>query len=362
MKEVREFWIALCLAVAAALAVKVPSLFGLSLADDPGFHARNASLLVLPLLGVYFVWKRSLRSIGVRTIGVLLSTFALGAVFTNAYPFEEGGATELLAALHLPIILWLLVGVAYVGGEWRSHDARMDFVRFSGEWLVYMGLFALGGGVLAGLTQGTFEILDVDATGFIQNWLLPCGAAGAAVIAAWLVDSRRAIIENVAPVLARAFIPLFTLLLMALLGTIVWTRTEMSLDRDALAVVTALLVLVLALMVYAIAARQGTERVLLIDRVQFALGITAWGLAGVVVATMLARLAEYGMSPNRTAALGIALIVFVNLTWTSWVGHVMLHNNCSFSRLDRFQTRYLPVYAMWATAVVVVFPPVFGFA
>jgi hypothetical protein len=114
--------------------------------------------------------------------------------------------------------------------------------------------------------------------------------------------------------------------------------------------------------VYVIAARQETERVQLIDRVQFALGITAWGLAGVVVAAMLARLVEYGPSPNRVVALGVALIVLANLSWTAWVGHVMLHNNCPFARLDRWQTSYLPVYAVWAAVVVVAFPPIFGFA
>ncbi len=42
--------VAFTLAVAAALAVKVPALFGLDLDDDGGFYARNASLFFLPLL------------------------------------------------------------------------------------------------------------------------------------------------------------------------------------------------------------------------------------------------------------------------------------------------------------------------
>jgi hypothetical protein len=32
-----------------------------------------------------------------------------------------------------------------------------------------------------------------------------------------------------------------------------------------------------------------------------------------------------------------------------------------FARLERWQTGYLPLYGLWA-AVVVVFPPAFGFA
>ncbi|MCU1540249.1 MAG: hypothetical protein JWM01_1196, partial [Arthrobacter sp.] len=62
----------------------------------------------------------------------LLVPFAALAIALNVYRFAPGGSTGLLAALHAPVILWLLAGVAYVGGRWRSDKRRMDFVRFTG--------------------------------------------------------------------------------------------------------------------------------------------------------------------------------------------------------------------------------------
>ena len=67
-------------------------------------------------------------------------------------PVRPGGSTEMLAALHAPVVLWLLVGLAYVGGRWRSDKRRMDFVRFTGELAIYYTLLALGGAVLIALT------------------------------------------------------------------------------------------------------------------------------------------------------------------------------------------------------------------
>ncbi len=61
--------VAFCLAVAAAVAIKVPALFGMQLDEDAGFYARNASLFVLPLLTGYFVWKRRLDASTVRLAG-----------------------------------------------------------------------------------------------------------------------------------------------------------------------------------------------------------------------------------------------------------------------------------------------------
>ena len=100
-----EILVVLSLAVAAALAVKLPALFGLQLSPDdelPPFYARNASLFVFPLLTVYFLWK---RGSGVATGLWLALPFAAGAVFANIIPFRAGSDTQALTALHLPIAL-----------------------------------------------------------------------------------------------------------------------------------------------------------------------------------------------------------------------------------------------------------------
>ncbi len=81
----------------------------------------------------------------------------------NILPFEPNSHTEMLTAIHLPIALWIAVAFAYVGGQWRSHQHRMNYVRFSGEWFIYFTLIALGGGVLMGFTLFLFEAIDLDA-------------------------------------------------------------------------------------------------------------------------------------------------------------------------------------------------------
>src|SRR5262245_61307835 len=60
--------VAFGLAVAAAVAIKLPALFGLQLSEDADatFYVRNLSLFVLPFLTAYFVWKRQLDSRTVR--------------------------------------------------------------------------------------------------------------------------------------------------------------------------------------------------------------------------------------------------------------------------------------------------------
>ncbi|MBN9615359.1 MAG: hypothetical protein J0G35_07275, partial [Acidobacteriales bacterium] len=91
-----ELFIVLGLAVAAAIAVKLPALFGHWInpsAEFPLFYAKNASLFVFPLLTVYFLWKRG--SDRVRGLWFAMA-FAAAAVLANVFPFPSGSETEML--------------------------------------------------------------------------------------------------------------------------------------------------------------------------------------------------------------------------------------------------------------------------
>ncbi len=83
-------------------------------------------------------------------------------MFANVYPFAPDGYTEVLTALHLPIALWLVVGIAYAGGRWSQVAGRMDFIRFSGELFIYYVLIALGGGVLMAFMAMIFQAIGID--------------------------------------------------------------------------------------------------------------------------------------------------------------------------------------------------------
>ena len=90
--------------------------------------------------------------------------FVAAGAFANIYPFAPRGYTEVLAALYLPIALWMVVGIAYAGGRWSQVAGRMDFIRFSGELFIYYVLIALGGGVLTAFMQAERNIITAIAT------------------------------------------------------------------------------------------------------------------------------------------------------------------------------------------------------
>jgi hypothetical protein len=350
--------VAFCLAAAAAVLIKVPELFGIQLDEDAGFYARNLSLFVLPLLTGYFVWKRRLAT---STIRWLALAFVAAAVFANVYPFAPEGSTEVLTALHLPIALWVVVGIAYAGGRWNQVAGRMDFIRFSGELFIYYVLIALGGGVLTGFMALIFQAIGVDLEQFFQSWLLPCGAIAAVVVAAWLVEAKQSVIENMAPVLTRLFTPLFVAVLVTFLGTMLWTGRGVDMERDVLIAFDLLLLIVLALLLYSVSARDPLAPPGAFDVLQVVLVVSALLADALALWAIAARITEFGFTPNRVAALGENAILLINLAWSAVLYIRFLRGRASFVALEQWQTDYVPVYAVWATVVVIVFPPLFAY-
>jgi hypothetical protein len=60
--------------------------------------------------------------------------------------------------------------------------------------------------------------------------------------------------------------------------------------------------------------------------------------------------------------LGENIILLTNLAWTAWLFLGFVRGRMPFARLERWQTRYIIVYFVWAWTVVLAFPLVFNFA
>jgi hypothetical protein len=361
----RTLWLALGLAVAAAVAMKIPAFFGIPFDPDQNFvYPLNISLLTLPFIAAYFGFERPLS--GSVWLG-LAAAFAAAALVVNVFPFPPmtaGGDvadTEILTVLHLPIALWLAVGVAYVGGRWRANERRMDFIRFTGELFIYYVLIGLGGGVLIGLTFALFQAIGLDVEPLVAGWVLPCGAAGATVVAAWLVEAKQSVIENMAPVLARIFIPLFALVLLSFVVTMAATGRGIDVEREILIAVDLLLVVVFGLLLYSISARDPLAPAGPMDWIQLTLVGTALLVDVLALWAIGARISDFGFTPNRLAGLGLNVVLLVNLAGSTWLYGRFLRGQRAFPNLWAWQMAYLYVLAGWAAIVAFLFPPLFGF-
>lgn len=356
----RSLRTALGLAVAAGIAVKLPSFFGVTL-DTGFFYPLYMSFFVFPFIAAYFAWERKITA---KAAGAFVGVFAAAVLIVSLLPFPAADATgvaadaRILTVLHLPVALWFVVGVAYLGGRWMGNERRMDFVRFTGELFIYYVLIALGGWVTIGLGFELFEAIGIDIEPFLEQWVL-CGVVGATLVATWLVEAKQSVIENMAPVLARIFIPILTLVLFAFIVTLVVTGRVTQIERDLLFAMDLVLIVVFGLLLYSISARDSLEPPDLFDGLRLALVGVALLVDALALWSIVARIGEFGFTPNRVAALGLNLVLLGNLAGASWLQWRFVRGAVPMQRLWEWQMRYLYVLAGWTALVALGFPLLF---
>lgn len=80
----------------------------------------------------------------------------------------------------------------------------------------------------------------------------------------------------------------------------------------------------------------------------------------VALSAIIYRLGEFGLTPNRTAVLGVNLLIFVHLALMAIDLFRTVFGKRELKRVERTTALYLPVYALWTIIVVFLFPWIFA--
>ena len=357
-ETIRNLWLAVGFAFIAALLSEIPKLFGITFENDNFFHMKNLSYYVLPLIAIFFYTKKTSSP---RNIVFILSVFGVSSVLINIYPFGEPSHTALLSVLHLPLFLWFLCGLAYTAKGWKESHEWMDFLRFTGELFIYTTLLVCGVIVVTGLTIALFEAIKIKAELIVfEHFAVPVCIA-MPMIAAYLVEEKKSVVENLAPILARIFAPVLLVIMLIFLGIMTYMQKSPFMERDFLIGFDLLLVLVLGIVFYILSTRDENQPPQFYDWISFALIFAALAVDIVALSAIISRLNAFGLSPNKVAALGENILVFLHLLGTGRLFIQFFRGKIKFSRIEKWQTDFLPVFAVWLGIVALLFPILFKF-
>jgi hypothetical protein len=263
-----------------------------------------------------------------------------------------------LAGLHLPFFLWAVAGAAFVGARWRDSEARITYLRLTGETIIYFALIIISGAIMTGITIGLFEAIKLEIADWYFRWIVIYGACSAPIVGVHLALTRTRAGLTIAPLIAKIFSPLAFITLVIYLGAMIVQHRNPYSDRQFLVVFNVMLLSVLAIAVFNICERQPSR---FSDAVLLALLLVALIIDSVALSAIVYRLASFGVTPNRTATLIVNLIVFVNL-----LGILISFAPSALRKIEngsarRWIARFLPIYAVWTAIVVFVLPFIFRF-
>jgi len=348
----KDFIIMGLLAIFAGISTRLIMHF----ADRDMIAPVNLLFGILPFICAYFVY----RSRPERKLSYIIAVLITGSiVFMNILPMDNKD-TIILSYLHLPVFLWMLMGLAYAGNDYKKGSARLSFLRFNGEFCILYAAMAISGMILAGLTIQLFSIAGFDISEFYFENIVLFGAAALSVVASYLVTNNLKLAKSIAPYIAKIFSPLVLVTLITYLIIVVSTGKNPFIDRNFLLAFNGILFSVLAVTIYSITESGKEDKKNFSDYVNLALIAAALIIDGVALSAIVFRLTSYGITPNRVAVLGVNILIFVNLIWIISAYIKFIRNKKGPAVVQDAVTKYLPFYGAWAAFVTFAFPLIFS--
>lgn len=352
----QDLYLIIVLSLVAGLIAKIPDFTSLS---PDLFFPRNISFIVFPVLTAYFAIKHSVSR---KQMAAVFTAILAAVIYINLLPGNDQTDTFILACIHLPLFLWILLGFVYTGKSHKSFRKRLDFLSYNGDLVVMTTLIIISGGLFTAITLGLFQLIDMNIEDFYFQHIAIWGIAAAPVLATHLVQTSPQLVGKVTPVIAKIFTPVVFIMLTIYLIAVLYTGKDPYNDREFLIVFNALLIGVMAIILFSISENSYKYKNNISLLMLSGLSVVTIILNGIALSAILFRIWEWGLTPNRAAVFGINILIFTNLILIAVSLVKNLVNEQQSEGAENSIARFLPVYAIWVAIVTFLFPLLFGFA
>jgi len=349
-----ELWMVICVAAAASIVALVPNFIKI---EQDVYYSRNIGLILFGALMSYFIFKQKqvLSSIVLPAVVTIASV-----VYMNLLPNLPKSDSIVQAAIHMPLLLWVVFGYVFMNGGFAKSNSRISFLRFNGDFLVMTGLMLVAGGVFCGITIGLFSLIGIKIEYYFAHYLVPIGLSSAPVVAAFLVQNNNQLVSKISPVIARIFTPIVLVTLFIFIVTIIAKGNYPNSNRDFLLLFNVLLVAVMALILFSLTeiTKSSDHKFNLL----LLLGLSVLTIVVNLIALLSIsyRINSYGFSPNRLSVLGADILILFNLTLVSRKLFLIVRGKVGVEDVEKSIAIFLPVYFIWTAFVTFGFPFLFA--
>jgi len=350
-----DLLVVLLLSVVTGLFAKLPAIF--QQINTEFFYTRDLAIIVFNGIILYTLWQKKIFNVKrVLIYGLIILPLTL---FINLLP-NTGSDSVILSMIHAPLLLWCLFGLSFISFDYTNRSKRIAFIRFNGELLIMTGLFLIAGGMLTGITIGLFSTINMDIEGFYMENIAIIGGVAAPIISLYLIHLYPTITNKIAPVIARVFTPLVLITLAVYLISLSFSHSNVFEDRNLLLLFNAMLIAVLALIVFSISELDKSKKKNINVFVLFLLASLAIIINSIALVAIISR-ATGGLTPNRTVVLFSNILIFVNLILIANNLYKSYFNPDELHTVEQTVAKYLTIYTAYSIIVIFILPFLFGF-
>ncbi len=351
----KELFFVIFISLLAGVIAKIPEFMGF---EYETFYSRNSGFIVFPLLSIYFIWKNQISR---NKQLIALATTLVALVYINMLPNTTNSDTLILSCIHLPLFLWTLLGFAFVGKDVFNPQKRLDFLRYNGDLVVMSAIMLIAGVALTGITIGLFSLININIEYVYTQYIAVFGLAALPIVATYVVQTNPQLVNNVSPVIAKIFSPLVLITLVVYLTAIIYSGKDPYNDREFLLLFNALLIGVMAIILFSVVGTSRTEKSQLTIGILFLLSVVTISVNAIALSAILFRISEWGITPNRLAVLGGNILILINLLIVAYRLFKTIKQAEKIELVEQAIASFLPLYSLWTIIVTFLFPLLFSY-
>lgn len=354
VKNKASFIVIIISCLMACVVIQFPKIFGF---NEEVFLTRNISFLVFPFFSFYFFW---LNKDSLKKQIVVLSCFIISIGFINLLPNQHSDTT-LLSQIHLPLFIWFLVGISFVGSNLNSTTYRINFLRLNADVLVMGGLLFIASMILSGMTIALFGLIGMNIEKLFFDYFFQWILVSIPLLSVYIVQSNPKLVNKISPLIAKIFSPIILVTLLVYLIAIITSNKTPYNNREFLLIFNGLILAVMVMIAFSLAENARTHKHTWEILVLFALSVVTIIINIIAVSAILLRIGSLGITPNRTAVLGGNILMLIHLILISFALFKSYKNQINIDKVEKSITSYLPIYIIWTIIVTFIFPLIFNF-
>ena len=226
---------------------------------------------------------------------------------------------------------------------------------------VLIGIFAIAGMILTAFTIGLFSAIGINVEkNYIELIVIP-GVVSVPIICTYLINKFDYLLNRIVGIIANIFNPLILITLLIYLISIIAKASNPFINRDFLIIFNAMLIGVVALIVFSMSERTTNSGSNYYTFIFMAISTIALLINIIALLAILYRIAEYGITPNRLAVIGSNLLFFTHLILILTNLLKVTQKKQNLTIIEQVTAKFFPYYGIWLIFVSFILPLLFNF-
>jgi len=352
-----DIFIMIAVCLLAGFLIKIPDLFNINLKSF-FFYEKNAGIIVFLGLTIYAILIN--KNFSKKSLVITFLIFIVSIIYINQLPCVRDSASINLVYIHMPLLMWCTYGLVFIDFDLKDKSKRIEYIRHNGDLAILGALILIAGGILAGITIVLFQAIGINIEKFYMDNIILVGLVSAPVVTTFVLKNYPALTNKIAPIIANIFSPLVLLTLIIYLIAIAFSGKDPYNDRNFLLIFNIMLIGVMGIIVFSISETSINTKRKFNEIVLFILSIITLVINLIALSAIFYRLGEYGLTPNRLAILGSNILIFGNLVLIMIDLFKINFKKSDLEKVEMTISKYLPLYIIWTLIVVFGFPLIFG--